>query len=152
MAIRRFKVTPTISTSQYAANEVVGSLLTFSGILSGTLQSITICDNDAENVDYFIVFFDSAPTSIADNATYDLADADLDKIIYQDGLTSAANRQAFSDNAYYYIYGLSVPIQTTTGKLYAFLITTGTPTYTATDDITVTLQIKDFDTVRNFEI
>ena len=152
MAIRRFKVTPTISTSQYAANEVVGSLLTFSGILSGTLQSITICDNAGLSVDYFIVLFDSAPTSINDNATYDLEDRDLDKIIYQDSLAASATRQGFHDNAYSYIYGRSVPIQTTTGKLYAFLITTGTPTYAATDDITVTLQIKDFDTVRNFEV
>ena len=153
MAIRRYKVTPTVSTSPtYAANDVVGSILTFSGLRNGTLQAITICDNAAQAVDYLLVLFESAPTTIADNATFDIADADLDKIIYQDSLTSSSNRQAFTDNSYHYLYGLSVPLWSAGGTVYGFLITTGTPTYAATSDITVTLQVKDFDTVKAFGV
>ena len=152
MVIRRYKVTPTVTAGAYGANDVVGSLLTFSGLRNGTLQAITICDNAAQAVDYLLVLFESAPTTIADNATFDIADADLDKIIYQDSLTSSSNRQAFTDNYYHYLYGLSVPIWSAGGTVYGFLITTSTPTYAATSDITVTLQVKDFDTVKAFGV
>ena len=153
MAIRRYKVTPTVTASSaYTANDVVGGLLTFSGLRNGTLQAITICDNGGDAVDYLLVLFESAPTSIDDHATFDIADADLDKIIYQDSLTSASERQAFTDNSYHYLYGLSVPIWSAGGTVYGFLITTGTPTYAATSDITVTLQVKDFDTVKAFGV
>ena len=152
MAIRRYKVTPTVTAGAYNANDVVGGLLTFDGLRNGTLQSITICDNAAQAVDYFLVLFKAAPTGISNNATFDIADADLDKIIYQDSLTSASERQAFTDNSYHYLYGLSVPLWSAGGTVYGFLITTGTPTYAATSDITVTLQVKDFDTVKAFQV
>jgi len=152
MVIRRYKVTPTVTAGAYTANDVVGGLLTFSGLRNGTLQAITICDNGGDAVDYLLVLFESAPTSIDDHATFDIADADLSKIIYQDSLTSSSNRQAFTDNSYNYLYGLSVPIWSAGGTVYGFLITTSTPTYAATSDITVTLQIKDFDTVKAFGV
>ena len=152
MTIRRYKVTPTVTAGAYGANDVVGGLLTFSGLRNGTLQSITICDNAKQAEDYFLVLFESAPTSIADNVPFTIADADLDKIIYQDSLTSSSNSQAFTDNSYHYLYGLSVPIWSAGGTVYGFLITTSTPTYAATSDITVTLQVKDFDTVKAFGV
>ena len=37
-------------------------------------------------------------------------------------------------------------------QVYGFLITSATPTYAATSDITVTLQVKDFDTVKAFGV
>ena len=152
MVIRRYKVTPTVTAGAYSANDVVGGLLTFSGLRNGTLQSITICDHASQSVDYELILFESAPTDISDNAAAAIADADLDKIIYQDSLTSSSNRQAFTDNSYNYLYGLSVPIWSAGGTVYGFLITTSTPTYAATSDITVTLQVKDFDTVKAFGV
>ena len=152
MVIRRYKVTPTVTAGAYGANDVVGGLLTFSGLRNGTLQAITICDNATQAVNYLVVLFESAPTGIDDNDTFDIADADLDKIIYQDSLTSASERQAFTDNSYHYLYGLSVPLWSAGGTVYGFLITTSTPTYAATSDITVTLQVKDFDTVKAFGV
>ena len=152
MVIRRYKVTPTVTAGAYTANDVVGGLLTFSGLRNGTLQAITICDNATQAVNYLLVLFESAPTGIDDADTFTIADADLAKIIYQDSLTSASNRQAFAANSYNYLYGLSVPIWSAGGTVYGFLITTSTPTYAATSDITVTLQVKDFDTVKAFGV
>ena len=152
MVIRRYKVTPAVIVQTYTANDVVGGLLTFSGLRNGTLQSITVCDNAAQAVDYLLVLFESAPTVIDDGDEWDLTDADLPKIIYQDSLTSASNRQAFAANSYNYLYGLSVPIWSAGGTVFGFLITPGTPTYAATSDITVTLQVKDFDTVKAFGV
>ena len=152
MVIRRYKVTPTVTAGAYTANDVVGGLLTFSGLRNGTLQAITICDNATQAVNYLLVLFESAPTSIDDHATFDIADADLAKIIYQDSLTSSSNRQAFADNSYHYLYGLSVPLWSAGGTVYGFLITPDTPAYATTSDITVTLQVKDFDTVKAFGV
>ena len=152
MVIRRFKVTPAVIVQTYTANDVVGGLLTFSGLRNGTLQSITVCDNAAQAVDYLVILFESAPATIDDGDEIDLTDSDLPKIIYQDSLTSASNRQVFIVNSYHYLYGLSVPLWSAGGTVYGFLITTGTPTYAATSDITVTLQVKDFDTVKAFGV
>ena len=153
MAIRRYKVTPTVTAlSTYSANDVVGGMLTFGGLSNGTLQAITICDNAAQAVDYLLVLFESQPNVISDTYTFDIQDADLHKIIYQDSLTSSSNRQAFTDNSYHYLYGLSVPLWSAGGTVFGFLITPGTPTYAATSDITVTLQVKDFDTVKAFGV
>ena len=142
MPIVRFKVTPTVTAGAYSANDVVGGRLKFSGLRVGTLQSITICDNAAQAVDYILVLFESQPTNITDNDTFDITDADLDKIIYQDSLTSASNRQAFTDNSYHFLYNLDVPLRSAGGTVYGFLITPGTPTYAGTGDITVTLQVE----------
>ena len=142
MPIVRFKPTPPVTAGAYSANDVVGGRLQFIGWRHGTLQSVTITDAAAQAVDYVLVFFESQPTDITDNATFDIADADLGKIIYQDGLTSSANRQAFTDNSYHSIYNLDVPMWGTGSDIWAFLITTGTPTYAATSDITVTVQVE----------
>ena len=142
MAVERFKITPVVTAGAYAANDVVGGRLQFSGFRLGTLQSITICDNAAQAVDYFIVFFESQPTDITDNATFDIADADLDKIIYEEILTSASTRRAFTDNSYHFLYNLDVPLKGAGSDIYAFLITPDTPTYVAITDITVTLQVE----------
>jgi hypothetical protein len=147
MPASRFKVTPTVTAGAYSANDVVGGRLQFTGLRVGTLQSITICDNAAQSIDYILVLFESQPTDITDNATFDIADADLPKIIYQDGLTASATRQAFTDNSYNYLYNLDVPLASLDGSIWGFLITSGTPTYAATNDITVTLQV-DLDSKR----
>ena len=139
--IQRFKVTPVVTAGVYSANDVVGGRLQFTGFKQGTLQSITICDNAAQSVDYFIVLFASQPTDIADNATFDIADADLAKIVYEDTLTAASTRRAFTDNSYHFLYGLDVPIRGVDDDIYAFLITPGTPTYAATSDVTVIMQV-----------
>ncbi len=142
MPIQRFKVTPTVTAGAYSANDVVGGLLTFTGLRVGTLQAISICDNAAQDVDYLLVFFESAPTDITDNATFDIADADLAKIIYRKALTSGTHRQAYTDNSEHSLYGLDVPLIAAGVSISAFLITPGTPTYAATGDITVTLQVE----------
>jgi len=153
VAITRYKVTPTVTAGDYGANDVVGGLLTFSGLRNGTLQSITICDNASQAVDYLMVLFESAPTNIADNDPFTIANADLDKIIYQDSLVYSSSRQGFTDNSYHYLYGLSVPLWSAGGTVYGFLITSSSNlSYATTSDITVTLQVQDFDTVKAFQI
>lgn len=88
------------------------------------------------------MLFNASPTDITDNATFDIIDADLAKIIYEDELLSSVDRRAFTDNSYHRLYNLDVPLWSEGGTIYGFLITTGTPTYAATNDITVILQVE----------
>jgi len=141
MPIVRFPVTPSVTAGSYSANDVVGGRLTFVGFRGGSIQSITIVDNSAQSVDYLLVLFESSPTDITDNNTYAIADADLPKIIKQLTLTAASHRQAFDNNAIYTLENLDVPLGVVGRAIFAFLITTGTPTYAATTDITVTIQV-----------
>lgn len=140
---RRFSVTPTVTVGAYSANDIIGARLQFIGIYSGTLQSILITDNAAQNVDYMLILFDSVPTDIADNATFDIADADLPKIIARISLTATATRTAFSDNSISLLSGQTTPIRSIEGDgdIWAFLYSPGTPTYAATTDVTVVLQV-----------
>lgn len=141
MPVERFQVTPSVTAGAYSANDVVGGLLTFKGLRGGTLQSVTITDKAAQNVDYLLVLFDDTPTGISDNATFAIADADLPKIIRRIDLTAASERQAFTDNAIYALPGLDIPLRAQCAALSAFLITLGAPAYVSTSDITVVLQV-----------
>ena len=144
MGIRRFKKQLTVTAGAYSANDVVGGRIQFNGVRAGKLRSITITDAAAQLVDYVLVFFESVPTDITDNATFDIADGDLDKIIYDAALTASATRRAFTDNSYHFIFAIKdVELLPTDGSLWAFLITLGTPTYAATTDVTVTIQIDE---------
>ncbi len=142
MAIVRFPQLLVVTAGAYSANDVVGGLITFAGLDNGTLQSILICDNAAQAVGYILELFNAAPTDISDNATFDIIDADLKKIIYEDELLSEVDRRAFTDNSYHRLFNLDVPLWSEGGTIYGFLITTGTPTYAATTDVTVVLQVE----------
>ena len=143
----RIKVTPTVTAGAYSIYDVIGGRLQFIGVRSARLQSVTIADKANQVVDYVLIFFESAPTNITDNNPYTIADADLSKIVYECDFAGLAAQgivvaRSFTDNRYTFIYKLDVPIQTAGGDLYAFLYTTGTPTYASTSDITVTIQIE----------
>jgi len=141
MAIQRFLQKLVVTAGAYSANDVVGGLITFTGLRGGVLEAIAITDNAAQSVDYLLVLFESAPTDITDNATFDIADADLVKIIYQHTLTSATDRQAFTDNSYHFAHNLYKRLRSAGGTIYGFLITPGTPTYAATTDVSVMLDV-----------
>jgi len=141
MAIELFKKTLTVTAGAYSANDVVGGRIEFKGFLNGTLQSITITDAAAQNVAYLMVFFESGPTDITDNNTFTVADADLPKIIYHDTINTGS-RVAFTDNSFQALRGLDEPMRGAGGNIFAFLITLGTPTYAATTDVTVILQVE----------
>ena len=141
MGIQTFKKTLTVTAGAYSANDVVGGRIEFKGLLNGTLQSITITDAAAQSVAYLMVFFESGPTDITDNATFTVADADLPKIIYHDTINTGT-RVAFTDNSFQALRGLDEPMRGAGGNIFAFLITLGTPTYAATTDVTVILQVE----------
>ena len=143
---RIVRVTPTVTAGAYSANDVVGATLTFSGIPDkGFIVSLTVVDQAKQAGAYQLVLFDSLPTNIADNGAYDIADADLPKIVGAIHLTdtAGADKFDFSDNKIYMRQALVIPYRLAGGStsLYGFLIALGSPTFAATTDVQVQLGI-----------
>lgn len=146
------KPTVTISTGIYAAGDSIGGKLTLSdatrgagadGKATGVIQTIRLVDQDNEQAEIDVVFFDADPsgTTFTDNGALDVADADMAKIIGY--ITIAATDYiAFADNAVATKTGLGFAFSLAEGyDLYAAMVVRGTPTYTATTDLALAITV-----------
>ena len=138
--------TPTIDTNIFASGDAIGSLLTlerFRPSRTGVVQSITISDLGKQDSAIDVVFFKSNPsaTTFTNNATLDIADADITKIC---GVVSiaASDYADFNDNSVATKLNAGLVIQLSgSDTLYAALVSRGTPTYTSTTDLTVQIGV-----------
>jgi len=144
-------ITPTISTGIYAAGDALGGLLTFANAVrsvggSGIVTKVVIIDRDQERAATDLVLFNQTFTPTADNAAFDPSDADLANCIgYID--VAATDYANFVDNSVAAkSSGLRMPFPITLvgTSLFGQMVTRGTPTYTAVNDITVKLTIERF--------
>ena len=144
-------VTPTISAAAiYAAGDALGGRLEFAlaaPAISGRayITKIVIVDDDQELAPIDIVFFDRAFTATADNAPFAPSDADMQNSLgYVD--IAATDYANFSTNSVACkTSGLRMPFDFDlygTQTLYAQMVVRGTPTYTATDDLTVKIAVE----------
>lgn len=144
---------PTADTSAYATGELIGEKLTFSGALNsstgaGYIISAAISDKAAQAVDLELVVFGQDPsnTTFTDQAAFDIADADLSKIVAVISFGSAT-RFAYADNGYKYLGSLMLPVNSSNSSgvasnvLYGALLSRGTPTFASSSDLTVILGI-----------
>ncbi|MFN8530186.1 MAG: hypothetical protein U0670_16425 [Anaerolineae bacterium] len=140
---RLVELTPTITAGAYSAGDVIGGLLAFDVFSpggGGSIRRITLIDADDEKAPLKLYLFSSAPGSLADNAAFVLPTADLRKLI--DVVTvSASDYASLNGDAYAVKRDLEVDYPNTNGKLYAYLVCDGTPTYGATNDLTVRLTL-----------
>ena len=135
-------VTPTISTSAYASGDCMGGLFKLKGVdlyQSGYIHTALLGDKDSEEATISLVIFSSKPssTTFTDNAALDINDADLNKII---GIIEFSTYTTFSSSSVSYKGVQSIPyVLDNNSEIYCTLLCGGTPTYTATTDLTVTL-------------
>lgn len=137
-------VSPTVGLVAYASGDLIGGKLTITGLSlgeewGGLIQSVSILDKAKQDANIDVVIFGHNPTgtTFTDNAAFDVADADLSKIIAVISLSSYAD---FSTNSLAQKTGLAIPFMTDTGNvLYAALVSRGAPTYVATTDVTLVL-------------
>ena len=138
------QVTPTIGTSQYADGDQLGALFTIdTGIADDnknlTLMSVTVIDQDDESAALDILLFDESPTiASSDNAALNVGDDEMvDKYIghvsiaADDYVDLAANAAATKTNVNLNCRAVI------NGELYGIIRCGGTPTYAATDDLTL---------------
>lgn len=146
MGIAIYRITPTVTAGAYSANDVVGGTLTFNGVSKGILRAVTVVDQAKQTGAYQLVLFDTVPTTIADNATFDIADADLLNVIGAVHITdtAGADKFDFTDNKIYMRQGLNIPLKSDEAAqaIYGFLIALGTPTFAAVTDVQVQLHIE----------
>lgn len=141
--LEKYSVTPTITAGAYAANDVIGGRLQFNGVSFGTIQTINIADKGNQAANYTLLFFDTAPTNVADNAPFDVADADIAMVfgkVYfdpSDAIVLTDNRINIKTDV-----GLRAKSAETTGDIWAFLYTTSTPSYSSTTDLVITLWVE----------
>lgn len=139
-------VSPTVDTAIYASGELLGGKLTISnaaksGVHSGVIGTVIISDLDSDSADIDVVYFKSNPTgtTFTDQAAFDVADADLTKIIC---VVPVTDYFVFNDNSIGIAQNANCPFdlgdETT---MYAALVSRGTPDYAAATDLTLTTSI-----------
>lgn len=145
LKVVRLAATPAISTTAYAAKDNVGGLLTFAGAAraaggSVRIESCQVVDRDSEMADLDLVLFDRTITAPTDNAAFDPTDAELDYCVGVITL-SGGMYAAFNDNAVASVEGLAMQAVLNGTDLFGVLVARHAMTYTAVDDLKVTLTI-----------
>lgn len=119
------------------AGDVVGGLLEIpvapnDHFVTGKITRLHVIDDDAQAAALKVYFFDSSPGAIADDAAFTLTAALIKKIIGSvsiatgDYVTIGSERFAEKDGT-----DVNIEFSAPTGLLYAFVVCTATPTYSA---------------------
>ncbi len=132
--------TPTITAGAYIAGDNVGGLLTFADAArlagaGGVIKDMLIIDDAGVSVELELWLFDQIFTAIADNAAWAPTEADLENLIT---VITTADIDYFAAGNH-----AVVPVEVARRydcigvDLFGQLVTRETPTYDATDDLTV---------------
>jgi hypothetical protein len=149
------KLTPTIDTNVYAANDLVGprlefDLSAFADVDELYLNHVLLMDKADQAGGYTLVLFEEDPTNttFTDNGALDINDGDADKIIGVIALTVQTDVGGLRVNYQTITNTMRFPIpirNAGASKLYGCLmLTSGTPTFAA-NSLVVKL---GFETVR----
>jgi hypothetical protein len=137
--------TPTVTAGAYSINDAVGGLLTFANAArysggGGFIEGMILLDDAGEDAATELWLFSETFTAMVDNAAWAPSEADLRNLVgiidtakgtyYAAGTPSAAVVEA---DQRFDLLGTS---------LFGQLVTRGTPTYVATDDVTVILGVR----------
>jgi hypothetical protein len=148
MTTKILTITPTVSTSPaYTSGDSVGTKLTLTNALGasnkGVLRGVVLVDMAKQNAAMSIVFFASDPTNttFTDNGALDIHDTDALTLI--GGITLVAGDYiGFADNSVAAKHTFELQLEGAGGTIYACMMTTGTPTYAATTDLTLKLYVE----------
>jgi hypothetical protein len=136
----RISQTPTVTAGAYSANDAVGGLLTFANAArvagyGGVIKDVLILDDAGQDAALELWLFNATFTAMTDNAAWAPSEADLRKLVGIIATSSGAYFAAGTPSAArvecYQRYDC------TGTSLFGQLVTRGTPTYVATDDVTV---------------
>lgn len=144
------RVALTVTAGAYSSGQCVGGKITFPNAFDqkmtgkGIIVSMMVFDLSQNGSAYDFVFFSANPvaTTFTDNATLDIADGDLSKVVAVGSLLST-DAVGFNDDGLSFKHSIAIPVFTSpqTNILYAGLVCRGTPTYAATTDVTVQVAI-----------
>ena len=129
------------ASAAYTVGNEVGQVLTFSNIFgslgSGIVQSAVLRMKSVQTSEFDLYLFNANPShsSFADKTAPAINSADIPALIGKLSFTSAVS--ALGTHTIYNLDGLGKAIALGAGNttLFGILVTTGTPTFTATSDI-----------------
>ena len=133
-------VIPTVTAGAYSAGDTVGGLMTFANAAratgaGGVLKSVVLLDDAGQDAELELWLFNVTFTAIADNAAWAPSEADLEKLICVVSTTDGAWRAADTPSAN--VIEVAQRYDLVGTSIFGQLVTRGTPTYAATDDVTV---------------
>lgn len=147
MKNRDIAQTPTITAGAYTAADAVGGLLTFEKAVSvykgdARIVKVVIIDDAKQDENLILHLFDRTFTAMADNAAWSPSDADMQHSIGHIEIP-AANYMPGANNSHATVeceFDFALVAGGT--SLFGQLECVGTPTYAATDDLTVKLTVQ----------
>jgi len=142
-------VSPVVTASSvYTAGNLVGGKMTFSNVFdsanSGVLQSVRVRCKSVQSMNLKLYLFTSDPSGSTwtDKAAPAIVAADIPKVVGPFLLTSADN--GLGTETTWELDGIGAAIVSGSADLYGVIVTTGTPTFASTSDMSVELTtIKD---------
>lgn len=132
-----------ITAGAYAANDVIGGLIKFDAAASNggfVIRNLKIVDANDTKAGLTIYFFRDEPSSIADNAAFAPNEDDVKKIMAELSV-SASNYKTLNGTAYALFQNQVLSLDCENQYVWVYIVTTGTPTYGATDDLTLQLEL-----------
>ena len=137
---------PTITAGAYSANDAVGGLLTFANAArvsggGGIVKSLIILDDEGQDAELELWLFSVTFTAMADNDAWAPSEGDMENLVGIVTTTDGAYFQAAAGARSAARVEASQRYDLTATSLFGQLVTRGTPTYAATDDISVILGI-----------
>ena len=138
--------TPTVTAGAYSANDAVGGLLTFASAAratggGGVIKNVVIIDDAGQDAVTELWLFDVTFTAMVDNAAWAPSQADLRNLVAVISTNDSANGWAAAGTPSVCSIECSYRFDAIGTSLFGQLVTRGTPTEAATDDITVQIGI-----------
>jgi len=133
---------PTITAGAYSAGDAVGGKLTFANAArtsggGGIITNLRIIDDAGQDAELELWLFDQDFTAMSDNAAWAPSEADLENWVMTISTTGDTWRSAGTPSTIDIDFVKGYVCNGT--ALYGQLVTRGTPTFAATDDLTAKL-------------
>jgi hypothetical protein len=133
---------PTVTAGAYSAGDAVGGLLTFANAArvsggGGVIKSVTIIDDAGQDAELELWLFDRTFTAMADNAAWAPSEADLENLVGVISTADSARGWMAAGTPSVITIDVATRFDLNGTSLFGQLVTRGTPTFAATDDVTV---------------
>jgi len=139
-------LTPTVTAGAYSAGDAVGGLLTFANAArvsgyGGVIKNVLIVDDAGQDAELELWLFDRTFTAIADNGAWAPSEADLENLIVVVSTEDSGQGWLAAGTPSACDIEVARAYKLTGTSLFGQLVTRGTPTFAATDDVTVTVTL-----------
>jgi len=134
--------TPTVTAGAYSAGDAVGGLLTFANAArvsggGGAIKDVLLVDDAGQDAELELWLFDRTFTAMADNAAWAPSEADLEHLVTVISTEDSARGWMAAGTPSAIEIEVARRYDLNGTSLFGQLVTRGTPTFAATDDLTV---------------